>query len=1193
MRTGADMSGLDHAICSNCGTENRPGRKFCSECAAPLAVVCPACGASNEPGEKFCGECAAPLTDTAGVASPGPTSWPVTLTAAPVAERRLVTVLFADIVGFTPFAEERDAEEVRDTLSRYFELCADVIGRYGGTIEKYIGDAVMAVWGAPTAHEDDAERAVRAALELVAAVPGLGPGAQARAGVLTGEAAVTLGAINQGMVAGDLVNTAARLQSVAPPGTVLVGEATFRAAAGAIAFEEAGGQVLKGKQAPVAAWRAVRVVAQRGGRNRSETLEAPFVGRADELRLLKELFHATGREQKVRLVSVMGPAGIGKSRLAWEFLKYVDGLVETTYWHSGRCPAYGEGITFWALGEMVRGRCGLLEGDDEETTRRKVGETVAQWVSDESERAWVEPALLTLLGIESGMGSEQLFGAWRTFLERIAGAGTVTLVFEDMQFADSGLLDFIDHLLDWSRGYPIYIVTLARPELLDRRPDWGAGKRSFTSIYLEPLGEPDMRALLAGLVPGLPEVTVKAIVGRADGVALYAVETVRMLVNDRRLKEEQGIYVPVGDLTSLAVPETLIALIAARLDSLETTDRSLIHDAAVLGQSFTVAGLAAVSSIAQAELEPRLNALVRREILVREIDQRSAEQGQYAFVQSLTREVAYNTLSKKDRKVRHLAAARYFEQLGSDELASALAGHYLAAHENAAAGAEADALAALARVALRAAAERAIALGAHDQAVAFFNQALSVTTDPSDEADLLERAAKSAGFAARYDAGIDLARRALELRIGLGDRLGAARALGLQGELLDYSAAPWAARELLEQAVEKYMDLWPDPVIAELKVHLADAVSSFGDNTRAIALCDEALAVAEHGNHRVLLARALIYKGTAMGEIGRLHEAIGLIRIGEEVAEETGDNELVLAGLGGRGFHLGEVDNVAAMQCFRDGLALSRRIGHRRMMQLFINCLGYSGFLIGDWDAALAEMDGALAEDIDPARRTWILSNELIIRASRGESVTEGIAELDRLVALEHDPLTATAPLDTKAFAALAEGRFDDAQRYWVDTAEAWPRQAPECYYKAGRAALWARDRDALLRCRDGLDATGFHGPVAEARRMTLNAGVAALEGREREALAGYLEALRAWRDLRIAWEEALTGLDMATVLDPELPEVRAIVRTTREILERLRARPYLERLDAAMARGTAGHVAHNGAAVGVRTSAPTVSGGK
>ena len=743
-------------ICSNCGTENEAGRKFCKECASGLAITCPTCGAGNAPDAKFCGECAAPLVGQVSTPSAG-------LVSAPVAERRLVSVLFADLVGFTPFAEERDAEDVRDTLSRYFEICSDVITRYGGTVEKFIGDAVMAVWGAPTAHEDDAERGVRAGLELVEAVRTLGPGIQARAGVLTGEAAITLGATNQGMVAGDLVNTAARLQSVAPPSTVLVGESTFRAASQAIAFEEAGEQLLKGKSAPVPAWRAVRLVAEVGGRNRSEGLEAPFVGRDDELRLLKDLFLATGREERIRLVSVIGPAGIGKSRLAWEFLKYIDGLVADTYWHNGRSPAYGDGITFWALGEMVRGRCGLVETDDEATTRSKVRASVREFVSDEAEQRWVESALLTLLGIESEAGSDQLFAAWRTFFERIAARAPVVMVFEDLHFADSGTLDFIDHLLEWSKGLPIYVVTLARPELLEKRPDWGAGKRAFTSVYLEPLSEAAMRELLAGLIPGLPDRASRAIVERAGGIPLYAVETVRMLLADGRLEQEDGAYRPVGDLDDLAVPETLTALIGARLDALDPVDRSLVQDAAVLGQSFTLAGLSAISGSEASELEPRLQALVRRELLTRDMDPRSPEQGQYVFVQALIREVAYNTLAKQDRKTRHLAAARFFEQLGSEELAGALAGHYLAAHATVPEGPEADALAAQARIALKAAADRAVALGAHDQAVVFLEQALTVTDDPAEQGEILERAGESARIAARHERAIELLQRAIEV----------------------------------------------------------------------------------------------------------------------------------------------------------------------------------------------------------------------------------------------------------------------------------------------------------------------------------------------------------------------------------------------------------------------------------------------
>jgi class 3 adenylate cyclase/tetratricopeptide (TPR) repeat protein len=1086
----------------------------------------------------------------------------------------VVSILFADLVGFTPFAEERDAEEVRDTLSRYFDLASDVIRRYGGTVEKFIGDAVMAVWGAPTAHEDDAERAVRAALDLVDAVRALGPEVQARAGVLTGEAAVTVGATNQGMVAGDLVNTASRLQSVAPAGAVLVGEATHRAASRAIAFEEAGEQTLKGKSAPVPAWRALRLVAEVGGRNRSEGLEAPFVGRDDELRLLKDLFLATRREARLRLVSVIGPAGIGKSRLAWEFLKYVDGIVEDTYWHSGRSPAYGEGITFWALGEMVRERCGLAETDDETTTRAKVRETVTEYLDDGSEQEWIEPALLSLLGLETEVASEQLFAAWRTFFERIAARAPVVLVFEDLHFADSGTLDFIDHLQEWSRGLPIYVVTLARPELMDRRTEWGAGKRSFTSLYLEPLPESAMRELLSGLIPGLPDSAADAIVTRADGIPLYAVETVRMLLADGRVVEQDGAYAPIGDLAALAVPDTLTALVAARLDGLDGADRGLVHDAAVLGQSFTPAGLAAVSGVDPPELESRLRGLVRRELLVQSVDPRSPERGQYAFVQALIREVAYNTLARADRKTRHLAAARHFESLGSDELAGALAGHYLAAHANATPGGEADALAAQARIALRAAADRAIALGAHDQAVAFLEQALTVSTDPAEQGEMLERASESAAAGARFEQAQALAQRAIALYRTTGDRLAVARGTTQLGSALLWGAQPKAAVELLEPAAAEFDDLWPDPSVVALNAMLAGAylLSPPGRVSESLAVADRVLDVAEHQDLTETLAATLLNKGADLAALGRAREGLGIIRAGEELARDAGLTAVHLRGIMSRTYWELESDTIRALEGMREGLAIARRVGDRRLALRLSNNIGFTEFIVGQWDEGLATLEEPLREEeLDWSIRVSMGGNALVIRAFRGEPLIEELAELERLVAEAPDPIAEINLQDARGHKALADGRLADARSAWHRMIELDRGAGPSYHYNTARAALWGADAGGARSDLAAIDATGVHGRVVETRRITIRAGLAALDGLAAESVASYRDALRAWKELGLANDEALTALDMAILLGPSVPEVGPPAAAARAFFARVGARPLLARLDEAM--GASGSV--------------------
>ncbi len=1156
-------------VCSNCGTENRPGRKFCGGCAAPLAVLCPSCGAANEPEMRFCGECATPLV--AGEAPAAPTTsrpGPPTANAAPVAERRLVSILFADLVGFTTLAEGRDAEETRELLSRYFDLSREVIGRYGGTVEKFIGDAVMAVWGAPVAREDDAERAVRAGLELVDAVRALGPSLQARAGVLTGEAAVTLGATNQGMVAGDLVNTASRLQSVAAPGAVLVGEATERAASRAIAFEPAGEQTLKGKATPVPAWRALRVIAQRGGRNRTETLEAPFVGRDDELRLLKDLFHATTRERRARLVSVTGPTGIGKTRLAWEFLKYVDGLVEEVWWHAGRSPAYGDGISFWALGEMVRGRCGLLEPDDEATTRAKVADTLATHVPDPDERRWIEPALLALLGIDAGVSSEQLFGAWRTFFERLAATAPVVLVFEDHHYADAGLHDFVDHLLEWSKGVPVYVLTLSRPDLPERRPDTDVGRRNFASLYLDPLPERAMRELLAGLVPGLPEQAARSIVARADGIPLYAVETVRMLLAQGKLTLENGAYRPTGDLTTLAVPETLTALIASRLDGLASDERSLVADAAVLGQSFTLAGLSAVSGSEKAELEPRLRDLVRRELLTLDMDPRSPGCGQYVFVQALIREVAYNALAKRDRKARHLAAARYFESLGSDELAGALAGHYLAAHQNAPEGPEADALATQARLALRGAAVRAAALGSHDQAVTFLELALTIGTDPAEQADLLELAGESASAAAHHAAAESFLERALALRRASGDRLATARATASLGDVLIAGHQTERAVAILEPAAAELADLAPAPAVVGLVAQLARAYFLELEDRRALEAIEPVLEAAEHADLGPILADALVTKGSALANVGRVREGIGVIETGERLARAGGLLPTILRGLNNRIAYQQDFDLPAYVAGAHEGLAMARRVGDRGMALMFGGHLGWGLWLTGAWDAALEALNSGLAEDPEPGDQIVIVAGNVYVEAARGAPTEAEVAKLATLAAKITDPQVLWSAVDAPAFVAFAAGRLAEAGEAWREMARRYASSSASYpLLSAARTALWLRDDAAATEDLVAIDRIGFHTPVVDARRTAIQAGLAALEERTGEAAGLFQDALRRLRELGMPFDEGLTAIDMAMMLDPAAHDVRAATDAAREILERLGAVPFIARLDAALAR--------------------------
>ncbi|MDH4334355.1 MAG: AAA family ATPase [Chloroflexota bacterium] len=1137
---------LAPVACSACGTPNEAGRKFCAECGSKLGVACPACGTINSAAVKFCGECGATMRTDAAVA-PAPTAAASVPATESTAERRLVSVLFADLVGFTTLSEERDAEDTRELLTRYFDVARSVIERHGGTVEKFIGDAVMAVWGAPTAHEDDAERAVRAALELVAAVPGIADGSaaiQARAGVLTGEAAVTIGATNQGMVAGDLVNTASRLQSAAAPGTVLVGEATYHAASTSIAFEPAGEQTMKGKAAPVPAWRAIAVVARRGGSGRSELLEPPFVGRDEELRLLKDSFEATGRERRSRLISVIGQAGIGKTRLAWEFEKYLDGVVDTAYWHEGRSPSYGDGVSYWALVEMVRRRAGIGEGDDDETVRAALNAMLEQFVPDPAERRSLAPRLAGLLGIEElpSESREELFAAWRTFFQRMAEQAPVIMVFTDLQWADQGMLDFVESLLTWARNEPIFVVALSRPELMERRPDWGSSVRSVTRVTLEPLADVQIAEMLEGLVPGIPGPALRSIVERAEGIPLYAVETVRMLLDRELLVAEDGRYRLTGEIGSLGVAATLQALIASRLDAAQPEDRALLQDASVLGQSFTTEALAAVAGEEPSALTERLDRLVRRQLLTVDADPRSPERGQHKFVQAVVREVAYASLARPDRRARHLAAARHLEALGEEETAGVLASHYLSAHEASRPGPEADALAAQARVALVAAAERAAALHSNSQAVGYLEQTISITADPAEQAGLYLRAAELGDHTSDYEAAIEHARAARDLYRGLDDMAGVVRAATWMGRHYTSSKVEPQAVAVMEETLTEGAAIDASAEYAALLAELSRVYMMTGRHYEAISTADRALALAGPLGLVRPVVEALINKGTALVHVGRIVEGAASLR---GAAAEADGHALTASALRARNNLLAvisEEDFRAAIALAEESYQLAIRLGNQGFAFQFAGLLAGMSMDAGEWGAWMDEIQGLEeGEVVPPFYALWFITLRARLAGLRGDlaGAAAGRARAAQLrTQLDSQMVTAGGNLQD-AFVAFLAGDWPAAARQALESAVD-PNFGTDGPDVAAAAAVAGNLGDELAEAIRLLRDVQGGGRWTAAILTTAEAGQAARQGRWDEARAGYRRALEARHDIGDLLGEALGGLAWGMLASDRDPEAAA-----------------------------------------------------
>ena len=1166
-------------ICAACGAENRTNARFCRTCGTPLARTCPN-GHAVEPDDRFCDVCGSAVDE--GVTPPSETP-------GPAAERRLVSVLFADLVGFTALSERRDAEDVREILSEYFARMRSAIERHGGLVEKFIGDAVVAVWGTPVAHEDDAERAVRSGLALIDAVADLGDdlGLDARTlslrvGVMTGEAAVTVGASGQGMVAGDMVNTASRIQAAAPPGEVLVGESTRRASEASIAYEELDPLILKGKSAPVAVWRAVRVVAARGGR-RADVLEPPWVGREVELRTVRDLFHVSADQKSSHLVSVVGIAGIGKSRLSWEFEKYIDGLADTVLWHRGRCLAYGEGVTYWALAEMVRMRCGIAEEEEQDSARAKLGAELRRWISDDEQRPWVERSLAHLIGVEAGPppGGDELYAAWRVFFESMAERHPVVLVFEDLHWADSALLAFIDYLLEWARTSPVFVVGLSRPELAERR--FADTRRSATTLHLGSLRDEEMDKLVRGLVPGIPDDLAERIRDRAEGVPLYAVETVRMLLDRGLISRDETSCRPTGPIDELDVPESLHGLIAARLDGLEQPERRVLSDASVLGKTFTAHALEHLTGSTSDQLSPVLRSLIQKEILFVQADPRSPERGQYGFLQALVREVTYGTLSKRDRKARHLAAARYLESerlADEEEIVEVVASHYLEAAGAEPSADDAPAIRAKARDLLTRAGERAFSLAAPARAVSHFERAIELGGEPLEQATLHERAGEAARISGGLDAAASHFERSIDMFSAAGRESDSARVSARLAEVFWDQGHIDEGVSRMEASFQVLVTKEPDEDLATLAAQMGRLYFFSGDVERSLERLDVALQIAERLFLPEVLSNALNTKSLVLNTAGRMEESRALLRHALVIAEEHGSKGAIF-----RAYYNSFLEGPdAALEFGKRGIELARRLGNRQWELNFLGRQASVHWLRGEWDEALAVVQPVL----DPAlARASAFALSRALPAITHVLVNRGLLdEAERIVGLKEGAATSPGLIERAdyftALAMLSHARGD------LDTAK---RAQKEILGIVGRMGIFHESlREGItVAVEISLDA----GLIEEAARLIdelaskvvrndylapalarFQPRLAVARGDEAAVEDGFRHALELAEASGSPFTHAATRLEYSEWLvergrsedaAPHLMEAGAIFRS-------LRAAPWLERVERAGSPPAEGH---------------------
>ncbi|HEX2024785.1 MAG TPA: adenylate/guanylate cyclase domain-containing protein [Actinomycetota bacterium] len=1097
-------------------------------------AACPRCQNENPQGARFCSACGARLDTPAGGARE---------------ERKVVTVLFADLVDFTSRSERMDPEDVRAMLTPYYARLRTELEHFGGTVEKFIGDAVVALFGAPVAHEDDPERAVRAGLAIREAIREMNEenselDLHVRIGVNTGEALVSLAARTsegEGMAAGDVVNTAARLQSAAPVDGVMVGEATHRATANLFDFEDAEPVQAKGKARPIQAWLAIEA-RSRFGVDVTRTARTELVGRERELALLADALARTRAERSPQLVTLVGEPGIGKSRLVFELLKVVDADAELIIWRQGRCLPYGEGVSFWALGEMVKAQAGILETDRDQAAEAKLRSTVADLIEDPDEAAWIEGHLRPLVGLGAAELREDrqadAFAAWRRFLEGMGESNPSVLVFEDLHWADEGLLDFIDHLIDWATGVPLLVLCTARPELLSRRPGWGGGKANAVTVSLSPLSDESTARLIGQLLERsvLPAEVQTVLLGRSGGNPLYAEEFARMAA-ERELR---------GDLDTLPVPDTIQGLIAARLDSLSADDKALLQDGAVVGKVFWLGALTAIGGLDATEAAARLHALERRQLVRRDRKSSVAGETEYAFWHGLVRDVAYQQIPRALRADKHRRAAEWISRLAPDraeDRSEMLAHHYLSALEFArASGQDIAGMEEPARLALRTAGDRAFALNAFRAAASFFHAAADLWPETDPERGLvLLRYGRSLWLSAV--AGEDVLTRARVALLASGYKDAAAEAEIMLGDAIWQQGRRDEAFHHFSRARSLVEDRPPTPSTAWVLAHVSRFMMLAAQHDEAIRLGRQALAMAEDLELPDLRAHALNNIGTtrtASGDRGGIADLEASISIAED-ANSPYDISRGYLNLASVTFMLGDLRRAGHLHA--KGLQVAERYGLGEGIRWLRAERAFDLYYEGRWEEALREAQDFI--EVTAAEQPHYMEQQCrLVRAAilmaRGESerattdsawaveasrrakdpqaVYPAFGEHARMLHLAGRAAEAEAVIAELLAIVAAEGRDLTWSAWFLPVAHAAvPERVPELLSLADKAVPtpWIDAGRAVLQ-RDlasAADTLGSMGARPEEAFARLRAGQRMVaEGRTNEAEAQLTRALDFYR---------------------------------------------------------------------------------